>query len=149
MRLIRTLLVLGGAAAFLPSPPTDPQAETGGRTALEVSAFEMLAQVTSAVSDVAGFCGRQPGACETAALVAAHVEAKAKYNAKLVYEWAIADEVPSGQAMIPVEAPAADPLQTGSTTPALHVPAPLRQSTLQDEDLIPPWRSPAIAGQEG
>lgn len=150
MRLVRTIILLGGAGLLLPSPPADPLAETGETAAISVSAFEMLSQATSAFSDVAGFCGRQPGVCETAAVVATHLEAKAKYNARLVYEWAAADEsLPRGHAVIPVAAPDADSLHTGSAGPARQIPDALRQSSLRLDDLVPPWRKPAAWLKKG
>ena len=103
MRLIRTIILLTGGGLLLPSPPADPMQGTGVADATTMSAMEMLSSATSAFGDVAGFCGRQPGACETAAYVAAHLEAKAKYSAKLVYEWATDTQEPAGHVVVPVE----------------------------------------------
>ena len=38
--------------------------------------------------DAGEFCGRQPMVCVTADFIATKLEAKAKYSAKLIYEWA-------------------------------------------------------------
>jgi hypothetical protein len=154
MRLIRTLLVLAGAGVFLPSPPQDLEATTTGVAPTEVSAVEMLSSATSTFSDLAGFCHRQPGACQTAAYVAAHLEAKAKYSAKLVYEWATDQPAPAGHAIIPVPAQAeeADQLQTGSTTaahPEGQDGATPSQSTLTLGDLVPAWRGPIPVMKKG
>jgi hypothetical protein len=149
MRLIRTIILLTGAGLLLPSPPSDPLLGAGDADATTVSAMEMLSSATSAFSDVAGFCGRQPAACETAAYVAAHLEAKAKYSARLVYEWATEGEQPAGHVVIPVQAQQqADPLRTGSPAPLELTRAAANQSTLRLDDLIPAWRGPVPASHD-
>lgn len=150
MRLIRLILVLTGAGVLLPSPPEELSAHTVGLEADQVSAIEMLSSATSTFSDLAGFCSRQPGACQTAAYVAAHLQAKAKYSAKLVYQWATKDEQPIGRAVIPVEARSADELQTGSNLTVIsRSDPPIGQSTLRLDDLIPAWRGPPAAANKG
>lgn len=149
MRLIRTIVLLGGAAIFLPSPPADDMADASSSGPAPVSAVEMLTQAISAISDVTSFCQRQPGACETAIALATHLEAKARYNARLIYEWAAETDRPVGHAEVPVVVPGVDPIHTGSAARALRIPEPLRQSTLRPDDLIPAWRSPVTARGEG
>lgn len=150
MRLIRTILVLAGAGFFLPSPPEDPALQAAGNEATQVSAVEMLSSATSTFSDVANFCSRQPQTCQTAAYVAAHLEAKAKYSAKLVYEWATEDQTPTGRAIVPVQVGKVDQLQTGSTDVATAQQPEIKgQSTLTIEDLVPAWRGPAPVPSEG
>ena len=96
---------------------------------------------TQAVSDVASFCLRQPGVCETAGYIASRMEAKAKYSVKLLYEWAnesaVAPEVPAA-----FEEAQTDPLATGSAPVVRLAAAGESQSTLKIEDLIPEWRGP-------
>ena len=149
MRLIRTIILLTGGGLLLPSPPADPLQGTGVADATTMSAMEMLSSATSAFGDVAGFCGRQPGACETAAYVAAHLEAKAKYSAKLVYEWATDTQEPAGHVVVPVEVEQTDSVQTGSLAPSNQARAAAGQSTLRLDDLIPAWRGPALPRNEG
>lgn len=150
MRLIRTLIVLTGAGVLLPSPPDDPFAGTADPDIAQVSAIEMLSSATSTFSDLAGFCGRQPAACETAAYVAAHLEAKAKYSAKLVYEWATDEQGPSGRAVVPVDVETSDRLQTGSTSPlAAATEGTNSQSTLRMDDLLPVWHAPRPVPKNG
>lgn len=150
MRLIRTILILTGAGVLMPAPPEDLSATAGMAETDSVSAIEMLSSATSAVSDMAGFCARQPGVCTTAAYVAGRLEAKAKYSVKLIYEWASdagsAAAVPAGT----LEADETDLLQTGSTEVALADDARSRgQSTLRLDDLLPAWRGPAQPRKKG
>lgn len=150
MRLIRTLLVLTGAGVLLPSPPDGGLAQIAGMTNTDVSAFEMLTSATSAFSDVANFCQRQPGTCQTAAVVAAHLEAKAKYNARLIYEWATEEETAPPALKTPGDLPAvaSDPMPTGTTEANLAAPAG-GQSTLRLDDLLPEWRGPVKRAENG
>jgi len=150
MRLIRTILILTGAGLLMPSPPDNYAASGGGPVPLQVSASEMLSSATSAFSDLGEFCVRQPSACETAAVVAAHFEAKAKYSAKLIYEWATdpggIPETPS----VPVQADASDQLETSSTKTVVADSVPAAgQSTLRLDDLIPEWRGPPASKKKG
>ena len=150
MRLIRTILVLAGAGVLMPSPPEDLAARTPEQTASDVSAMEMLSSATSTFSDIADFCVRQPGACETAAYVAARFEAKAKYSAKLIYEWATDQQQMPEMQTVPVEADTSDELQTGSTRAILaESVAATGQSTLRLDDLIPAWRGPSQPKKKG
>jgi hypothetical protein len=144
------MVLLGGLGVMLPSPPSDPTAMAGVDDDATLSAMEMLSSATSAFSDVASFCVRQPGACETAAYVAAQLKAKAKYNVKLVYEWATEDERPSALIEVPAMAEPADPLSTGSSPAATKISRRIAsQSTLRLDDLIPSWRGPVAGGHEG
>jgi Family of unknown function (DUF5330) len=85
MGILRTLLVAGAGLAFLPSPPPGPAGEA---TPAIPGNFAYLAAAAETVADFKGFCLRNPFACSTASAVATTVEGKAKYSAKLVYEWA-------------------------------------------------------------
>jgi hypothetical protein len=137
MRIFRTLLILTGVVMLLPSPPQDQTVSADGTTAQQpVAASDLLMSATSAFSDVASFCMRQPMVCETAGYLAANLEAKAKYGVRLAYEWANDYQ--------------ADPaLETGSTAPVEEPRGPGRgQSTLTLDDLLPAWKGPAN-GQNG
>jgi Family of unknown function (DUF5330) len=85
MGILRTLLVVGTGLALLPSPPPDPSGEPAPSGP---GNFAYLAAAAETVADLRGFCQRNPNACATAGVVAGMVEGKAKYSAKLVYEWA-------------------------------------------------------------
>jgi hypothetical protein len=89
MGILRTLLVVGAGFALLPSPPPGPSGEPA---ASAPGNFAYLAAAAETVADMRGFCQRNPNACATAGVVAGMVEGKAKYSAKLVYEWANAEK---------------------------------------------------------
>jgi Family of unknown function (DUF5330) len=126
MGLFRKIILVAGGLAFLPSPPDAPVDPH------EPSQASYLAAAFGAVSDAAGFCGRQPGVCETAGHAAAAFERRAKYSAELIYEWANR-EGPTSMMQV-------DALETG-TTDARDVDAP-SASTLKIDDLLPSWIGP-------
>ncbi len=77
--------------------------------------------------------------------MAGKLEAKAKYSARLIYEWAT-DASRDPATSQPVEAQKVDFLTTGATRLAAAEPPPEPetegQSTLKIEDIIPEWRGP-------
>jgi hypothetical protein len=85
MGILRTLLLVGAGLALLPSPPPGPSGEPAINGP---GSFAYLAAAAETVADMRSFCQRNPNACATAGVVAGMVEGKAKYSAKLVYEWA-------------------------------------------------------------
>jgi hypothetical protein len=142
MRIVRTLIVLTGVAAFMPTPPEDvsqaaPQMARSEN--LDTGYFEVA---TSTFSDLASFCARQPGVCETAGFVAHKLELKAKYGARLIYEWA--SEASSTPSAVPPElAMGSDPIETATIKLAAAKRLPNNsQSTLRLDDIIPVWRDP-------
>ncbi len=145
MRLIRTVLILAGVGFLLPSPPET--AAVAGQPEPQLGTLQMISSATSTFADVASFCVRQPEVCETAGYVAWKLEAKAKYSARLIYEWASDATSDPALAPQPLEAIKTDPLKTGSVKLA-DASAPEGQSTLKIEDLIPEWRGPVSKSQE-
>jgi hypothetical protein len=151
MRLVRTILLITGVGVLLPSPPEPVVAQ--GQDVENVSTVAMISSASSAFADVASFCQRQPDVCQTATYVAGRLEAKAKYSARLIYEWA--SDATTDPAALPgtQEAIKVDMLETGSTQLAANEPPPPKaeekgQSTLRIEDLIPEWRGPAQPKQK-
>ena len=142
MRLIRTLLVLSGAGFLIPSPPEEVAIGNGGVVTQQVSTLEVLSSASSAVTDVAGFCTRQPEVCSTAGYVAGKLEAKAKYGVKLIYEWAAESTSDPALPRKSQEANTADLLKTGTIVADAAEAEPGSQSTLKLQDVIPPWRGP-------
>jgi hypothetical protein len=141
MRPFRTIILLTGIAVFMPSPP---EIGNSGAVLMASNTVESAGLVTAAsqtVSDVASFCGRQPGVCQTADYVAAKLEAKANYGIRLLYEWA--SEANGEPAVSPYadQADAAGAIESGSTVIAT-APGTDSQSTLTMEDLLPDWRGP-------
>jgi Family of unknown function (DUF5330) len=129
MGLLRKLIIVGGGLALMPSPPDD--ASLGP----DVSQASYIAAAAQTISDASGFCGRSPEACVVAGKLAASLEAKAKYGARLIYEWASHDE--------PTVMQQVDAMETGSTSSASK--QQISSSTLEIDDLIPPWLGPKPA----
>ncbi|CAN5276143.1 hypothetical protein BH10PSE7_BH10PSE7_23470 [soil metagenome] len=135
MRIIRTMFYLSLAAFLMPSPPESVQ-PAGADPALTTP--QMFFAATNAISDLRAFCGRQPGVCDTAQYLAVKIETKAKYSARLLYEWA-------NEASSPSNAPPsieADTFATSSTQVASADSEGLSQNTLRLDDLVPEWRAP-------
>ena len=142
MRIIRTIIVLSGIAAVMPSAPEDVSQAGPSMASAEVSDTGYLEVATNTFSDLASFCARQPGVCETAGFVAHKLELKAKYGVRLIYDWA--NEAGTPSAVQPEIADGSDPIESGSTKLALTNKLPQNsQSTLRLGDLIPVWRGPA------
>ena len=143
MRIIRTIVVLSGITAFMPSPPEDAgqaRQSVANSTMVDTGYFQVA---TNTFSDLAAFCARQPGVCETAGFVAHKLELKAKYGVRLIYEWANEANSSPSSALEPDLADGSDPIETGSMKLASAKQQPMvSQSTLRMEDLIPVWRGP-------
>ncbi len=141
MRLFRTILLLTGIAVLMPSPPENENSSAVVPASNAAKTAGLVTAASQAVSDVASFCNRQPGVCQTAGYVAAKIEAKAKYSVKLLYEWA--SEANGEPAVSPYadRVDAADPIETGSTL-AAAAPSGQSRSTLTVEDLLAEWRGP-------
>jgi hypothetical protein len=145
MRIVRTLIVLTGVAAFMPTPPEDVSQAAPQMASSETSNTGYFEVATSTFSDLASFCARQPGVCDTAGFVAHKLELKAKYGARLIYEWA--SEASSTPSVAPPElAMGSDPIETATIKLAAAKRLPNNsQSTLRLDDIIPVWRDPGKA----
>lgn len=132
MGVFRAIMVLTGITVFMPAPSEDSATVAPARDTVSV-----VSAASQTVSDVASFCHRQPGVCDTAGYVVAKLEAKAKYSVRLLYDWA--SEANGEPAVSPLDDVAAsDPITTGSVLASARDPG----STLKIEDLIPRWREP-------
>lgn len=141
MRIVRTIIVLSGIAAFMPSAPEDVKQAAPATASAESLDTGYLEVATNTFSDLASFCARQPGVCETAGFVAHKLELKAKYGVRLIYEWA--NEANTTPVVQPEIADGGDPIETGSMNLASGKKLPQNsQSTLRLGDLIPVWRGP-------
>ena len=138
MGIMRTTLVLGAILAFMPSPPEDA-AQTSQAVAAGPGSFGYMAAAVEAVADVRSFCQRKPGVCEAAGFMANKIEAKAKYSAKLIYEWANEATADGSALPLPIDLAKADPITTSAVGAGLAVES---HSTLLIEDLLPEWREP-------
>lgn len=143
MGILRTIIILSGVTAFIPSPPEDAQQVGKNPVSSQIAEASYLQAATSTFSDLATFCERQPGVCKTAGFVAYKLELKAKYGVRLIYEWANEVNPPAPSNASPELADTTDPITTGSNRVAsAEKPAVISQSTLRIEDLIPLWRGP-------
>jgi hypothetical protein len=144
MRIIRTIIVFSGIAAFMPSAPDDVNQAAPAAASADISDTGYLEVATNTFSDLASFCARQPGVCETAGFVAHKLELKAKYGVRLIYDWA--NEANTTPTVQPEIANGSDPIETGSMKLASAKQLPqTSQSTLRLDDLIPVWRGPGSA----
>jgi Family of unknown function (DUF5330) len=139
MGLIRKAIVIGGALMAMPSPPPD---QTGNQVAISSpsTSWAYIAAATDTVADLKSFCERKPQVCGTAQYLAVTLEGKAKYSAKIIYEWANdSTSVISHKPSSIQELAAADPIMTG--TSGLRLTTDLSaNSTLRLDDLVPEWR---------
>jgi Family of unknown function (DUF5330) len=134
MGLIRKIIVVGGALMAMPSPPQTAQDTAVVQAALPSSSWAYISAAADTVSDMKDFCIRKPQVCGTAQYLVGTLEGKAKYSAKLVYEWA------NGK---PQDLAKADPIQTGSTNSKV-ANLGLHNTTLEIEDLLPEWRGTLV-----
>ncbi|MEP6827767.1 MAG: DUF5330 domain-containing protein [Aestuariivirga sp.] len=87
MGLIRKALIVGGLFYALPSPPATPPV-AGVDAPLQSSTFATISAAAETIADFKGFCERRPQACVTGQYLAVTLEGKARYTARLLYEWA-------------------------------------------------------------
>jgi Family of unknown function (DUF5330) len=137
MGLLKKAIVIGGVIFAMPSPPVVLQPGQTAQTMPDSTSWAYFAAAADAVADMKSFCDRKPQVCSTAQYLAVTMEGKAKYSAKLLYEWA--NESTHGQtASLPQNLAASDPITTG--TVKLKLRGTLAEnSTLKIEDLVPEW----------
>ena len=138
MGLFRKAIVLGAIIFVMPSPPS-PENGGAAQSAANSSTFAYVAAAVDTLADMKGFCERKPQVCTTAQYFAVTFEGKAKYGAKLIYEWA--NETAAGRRISNVAADlaAADLIKTGSTPRKLRGSL-AESSTLTMQDLLPEWK---------
>jgi hypothetical protein len=123
--LLRVAFWLTIVLAILPSGSSKPV--TGN-----VGATEAVVAAGAAVSDVTGFCGRQPDACAVGAQAAVAIGHRAQAGAKMVYEFISDQMARSETGSVP---------ETKTAARAVSA-APDSQSTLKPSDLEPAWQGP-------
>ena len=132
MFLLKLAFWLGLVLLVLPLP-----GNFGTQTEGEIpraSAIDAMGVAQSTISDLAGFCERNPETCETGASLAATMREKAEYGAKFVYEYLSEDEadgVAAGLRGAANEAVARGPE---------GVPMPPLRDTLSEADRQISWR---------
>jgi hypothetical protein len=97
----------------------------------QIDASQAVTLASAAVSDVRGFCERQPDACEAGGKVAVAIGHKAEAGARTLYEFitrlrdkpAAAEKADSKA--VPATAAGKGTLTPADMTPAWHAPIPL------------------------
>jgi hypothetical protein len=146
MGLIRKAILIGGVIAAMPSPPPDGADPNQMATQSSLGAsIAYVSAVGATVSDAKGFCARQPQVCSTAQYFATSLQGKARYSAKLIYQWANESGVTAPQGansgqMVAQVSPKAEPVVPAApATPALRKKTHVNMadnSDLRIEDLI-------------
>jgi len=130
--LLRVAFWLTIVLALLPSGGTQQRAEA------KVGPTDAVVAASAAVSDMSGFCDRQPEACSVGAQAAVAIGQRAQAGAKMVYDF-INDHASHGSETGSVTKPTSGPtLAAVRTIPA----SPGSQNTLKDNDLDPAWQGP-------
>ena len=115
----------------------------------KVGAADAVVAASAAVSDMSGFCERQPDACTVGAQAAVAIGQRAKAGAKMVYDFIndhtassdhVAEHVAPGNATGSVKSrlPAGPKIAAAHSVPS----SPGSQNTLKDSDLAPAWQGP-------
>jgi hypothetical protein len=144
MKLFRSIILLSGLAFFMPSPPESAENSQLASLAEAQSSLALLSAASSTVADLGSFCSRQETVCVTAQYMAHRIQAKAKYSAKLIYEWANESNDGPQLSALTTTAEKADPLQTSAFKVAELPDVNQSQSTLRLDDIIPEWRGPVL-----
>jgi Family of unknown function (DUF5330) len=131
--LLRMTFWLGVVLVLLPSGSAQRATQSG-----DVSTPEAISAASATVSDLRGFCTRQPDACTVGSQVAVSLGYRAQAGAKMLYDFLT-------EAMAPKDtgALAHGTGPRGSTAKVEPVKsAPPSQNTLTPADLAPAWRAP-------
>jgi hypothetical protein len=118
--LLRMAFWLGVVCVLLPSSTksTSPDAQ--------INATEAVTLASAAVSDVRGFCERQPDACVTGGKVATALGHKAEAGARTLYEFITKLREKSASAeKAGTKAASEGTLTSTDMAPAWHAPVPL------------------------
>lgn len=139
MGLFRKIIVVGGVLLVLPSPPQS--AQNSASLAVSAETWGYISAAAETVSDFKSFCERKPQVCVAAQYLAVSLEGKAKYNAKLIYEWANESVANKPKLVnIPANLATVDPISTSSSDRAIAA-TEIGSSTLRIDDLLPEWQS--------
>lgn len=146
MGLIRKAIFIGGLVFAMPSPPVTVQPGQTASVLPDSTSWAYITVAAETVADLKSFCDRKPQVCTSAQYIAGSMEGKAKYSAKLIYEWA--SESTKGQSgVLPDNMAAVDPNTTVVMKTKLRGTI-AENSTLKMEDLVPTWRG-TLAPQKG
>ena len=174
---ITRIFIVGMAALILaPMPPNETTLSTNQPPAAELQTHQLVSVAIGTFTDVSSFCERQPLTCSAMSEVVSIAQVKAKYSARLAYEWAIGTDMPGDAARsvaddtLPVsgtdhdvnEMPQPDAaggkgisdLLNSSSADALVTGSTTKladadagTNTLRIEDILPDWRGPEPSRQ--
>jgi Family of unknown function (DUF5330) len=125
--LLRVAFWLTVVLVLLPTGRSQPGAQVG--------ATDAVVAASAAVSDMSGFCDRQPEACVVGGQAAAAIGQRAQAGAKMVYHFINNRMTRSGTGSLPERR-----LSSAHAGPAL----PGSQNTLTASDRVPDWRGPPV-----
>jgi hypothetical protein len=128
--LLRMAFWLTIVLALLPTGSSQPLAHAN---APQIDASDAVVAAGAAVSDMSGFCDRQPGACKVGAQAAVAIGQRAQAGATMVYDF-IQERMARGETG---SVPDARPARMSSNTVPSH---PDSQTTLKPADLAPVWQ---------
>ncbi|HEY1473999.1 MAG TPA: DUF5330 domain-containing protein [Pseudolabrys sp.] len=123
--LLRMAFWLAAVCVLLPSGTKSTTAEAN------IDAKQAVTLASAAVSDVRGFCDRQPDACEAGGKVAVALGHKAEAGARTIYEFIttkLSENLASGDKTanaVSASAAGKGSLTAADMTPAWHAPVPL------------------------
>jgi Family of unknown function (DUF5330) len=124
--LLRMAFWLGVVCVLLPSG-----GPRGSAPDAQIDAKEAVTLASAAVSDMRGFCGRQPNACVVGGKVVSAIGHKAEAGARTLYQLISAQ----------FDKPAAAPPSDKMAAKVADVPAQDR-GTLTASDMQPAWHAP-------
>ena len=127
--LLRMAFWLSVVLVLLPSGGSQQRTATAPST--ELGAMETLSAASATVSDMRGFCARQPEACAIGSQAAVAIGQRAQAGAKMVYDFISERAAPRDTGSITTK-----PRQVASQ----GAPAAKSQDTLTAADLVPAWR---------
>ncbi|MTI18947.1 hypothetical protein E1162_17015 [Rhodobacteraceae bacterium RKSG542] len=109
-----------------------------------INPLQALVAAQSTVSDLSGFCERNPAACETGNNILELVGMKAKQAARLAYSYLVEEENAEGVEAIALEELPADVMAPVSEAiklaPIAEIQEQITTGTLTSDDLQIPWQ---------
>lgn len=131
--LLRLAFWLGVVCVLLPSGGNKQTAP-----ATQISATQAVTLASAAVTDMRGFCDRQPDACKVGGKVAVVLGHRAEAGARTLIEF-VTDRL--SDKSVPKQAPVQTATARTTTASVVHVVSH-RRGTLTASDLAPAWHGP-------
>ena len=132
--LLRMAFWLTVVLAILPTGSSQPQAQANNMP--QIDAVDTLVAAGAAVSDMSGFCDRQPEACKVGVQAAAVIGQRAQAGAGMVYDFIHERMTKVETGSVGAETKAV-PASMNRMVPS-H---PGSMSTLRPSDLEPAWQA--------